>query len=150
MLYLDWTLTLTDNDLLKVRVACDLAGVAVHFPMLDPEVVRLSALVPSRDKLTLRELRRFYKRAFAGFLPAEVITKPKHGFGVPVGIWINGDPTLRERVHARLDSLGRRAIVQRSFIDNLLRLQQTDHAVYYGALTWSLFMLEEWLLAHAA
>jgi asparagine synthase (glutamine-hydrolysing) len=148
MLYLDWTLTLTDNDLPKVRTACDLAGVAVHFPMLDPEVLRLSALIPSSDKLTLRQLRRFYKRAFASFLPPEVIAKSKHGFGVPVGIWINGDPVLRRRVHARLGSLGHRGIVRRDFIDNLLRLQETDHAVYYGALTWTLFMLEEWLLAH--
>ncbi len=149
MLYLDWTLTLTDNDLPKVRAACDLAGVAVHFPMLDPEVVRLSTRVPSNEKLTLRELRRFYKRAFRGFLPPEVIAKSKHGFGVPVGIWITEDPALRERVHSRLASLGRRGIVRQPFIDELLRLQQTTHAVYYGALLWQLFMLEEWLLAHA-
>jgi asparagine synthase (glutamine-hydrolysing) len=152
MLYLDWTLTLSDNDLPKVKTACDLAGVAVHFPMLDPQVVRVSALIPSREKLSFRQLRRFYKRAFAHFLPPEVIGKSKHGFGVPVGIWINGDPMLRERVRARLDSLGRRGIVRREFIDNLLRLllrlQQTDDAGYYGAMTWSLFMLEEWLLAH--
>jgi asparagine synthase (glutamine-hydrolysing) len=148
MLYLDWTLTLTDNDLPKVRMACDLAGVAVHFPMLDPHVAAVSTRVPSEAKLTLRELRKFYKEAFAAFLPAEVLSKSKHGFGVPVGIWINGDPTLRERVHGRLASLGRRGIVRQDFIDELLRLQQTEHAVYYGALMWTLFMLEEWLVAH--
>lgn len=148
MLYLDWALTLTDNDLPKVRRACELAGVAVHFPMLDPAVVEASVRVPSADKLSLRELRKFYKEAFRDFLPAAVIGKSKHGFGVPVGIWINGDATLRERVQARLASLGRRGIVRQSFIDELLRRQQDEHAVYYGALMWSLFMLEEWLAAH--
>ncbi|CAG0939149.1 asparagine synthase (glutamine-hydrolysing) [Gammaproteobacteria bacterium] len=147
MLYLDWALTLADNDLRKVRMACDLAGVSVHFPMLDPRVAAVSTRVPSSAKLTLRELRKFYKEAFAGFLPAEVINKEKHGFGVPVGLWINGDPVLRDRVQGRLQALGRRGIVQPAFIDDLLRLQQTEHAVYYGALMWTLFMLEEWLAA---
>jgi asparagine synthase (glutamine-hydrolysing) len=148
MLYLDWALTLTDNDLPKVKVACDLAGVAVHFPMLDPEVVQISTRVPSSQKLTLRELRKFYKDAFRGFLPDAVIAKRKHGFGVPVGIWINADAQLRERVSARLRSLARRNVVRADFIDDLLRRQQSEHATYYGTLTWWLFMLEEWLLAN--
>lgn len=149
MLYLDWALTLTDNDLPKVRVTGNLAGISVHFPMLDPEVLRVSTLVPSGEKLTLGKLRKFYKEAFTGFLPAEVIGKPKHGFGVPVGIWLKEHAPLRDRMYQRLRSLGERDIVRRDFLDDLVRLQQTDHAVYYGALMWSLFMLEEWLLAHA-
>lgn len=149
MLYLDWALTLTDNDLPKVYRTAGLAGVSVHFPMLDPEVVRISTRVPSQSKLSLKVLRKFYKKAFAGFLPREIIRKPKHGFGVPVGLWINTDAGLRERVYSRLQSLGRRGIVQKPFIEELLRLQQTEHAIYYGALMWSLFMLEEWLSSHA-
>jgi asparagine synthase (glutamine-hydrolysing) len=148
MLYLDWTTTLTDNDLPKVNVACRLAGVAVHFPLLDPAVVDVSTRVPSGAKLTLRELRKFYKRAFRGILPREVLTKPKHGFGVPVGIWVNGDATLRERVHARLGALARRGIVRSELVADLLQRQQSEHASYYGALVWPLFALEEWLQGH--
>lgn len=145
MLYLDWTTTLTDNDLPKVNVACRLAGVDVHFPLLDPAVVEVSTRVPSAAKLTLRELRKFYKDAFAEILPREVLTKSKHGFGVPVGIWINRDAALRERVLGRLDALGRRGIVRRELVAELLGLQASDHASYYGALVWPLFALEEWL-----
>jgi len=150
MLYLDWALTLTDNDLPKVRFACELAGLPVHFPMLAPDVVQVSTLVASRDKLTLHSLRKFYKEAFAEFLPPAVTAKQKHGFGVPVGIWINEDPRLRERVHERLRSLAARDIVRADFIHDLQRRQQVEHATYYGTLTWWLFMLEEWLLAHGA
>jgi asparagine synthase (glutamine-hydrolysing) len=150
MLYLDWALTLTDNDLPKVRIACALAGVEVHFPMLDPAVVQVSTQVPSREKLDLRVLRKFYKQAFSGFLPPEVIAKQKHGFGVPVGIWMNADRSLAERVDARMRSLSARGIVRPGYIDELQKSRRTGHAVYYGALTWSLLMLEEWLLAHPA
>ncbi len=145
MMYLDWTITLTDNDLPKVRVTSELAGVRVHFPMLDPDVVRVSTEVPSKAKLTLSELRKFYKESFSDFLPPEVIGKAKHGFGVPVGIWVNRDADLRERVRTRLDSLARRGIVRRVVIDDLLDLQAKDHASYYGSLIWPLFALEEWL-----
>jgi asparagine synthase (glutamine-hydrolysing) len=145
MMFLDWTTTLTDNDLPKVCVTAAQAGVDVHFPLLDPGVVRISTLIPSRAKLTLRELRKFYKQVFAAFLPAEVIRKRKHGFGVPVGIWINNDAELRERLRSRLDALGRRGIVRRTVIGELLALQAGDHASYYGSLIWPLFALEEWL-----
>jgi len=148
MLFLDWTTTLTDNDLPKVTVGCGLAGVAVHFPLLDPRVVEVSTRIPSADKLTLRELRKFYKEAFTGFLPEAVLTKTKHGFGVPVGIWVNRDAALRERVCSRLDALGHRGIIRREIITQLLELQSADHASYYGALLWPLFALEEWLQAN--
>jgi len=145
MLFLDWTLTLADNDLPKVRGTCNIAGVEVHFPMLDAAVVDLSTAVPSRDKLDLRALRRFYKQAFREILPAEILTKPKHGFGVPVGLWFEKSPALGDRLHGALQSLRSRGVVRAEFIDELLRLQRTEHAVYYGALNWTLFMLEEWL-----
>jgi asparagine synthase (glutamine-hydrolysing) len=145
MLFLDWTLTLADNDLPKVRGTCNIAGVEVHFPMLDAAVVDLSVAVPSRDKIGLRSLRRFYKQAFREILPAEILTKPKHGFGVPVGLWFEKSPALGDRLHKALNSLRSRGIVQAQFIDEMLRLQRTEHAVYYGSLNWTLFMLEEWL-----
>jgi len=145
MMYLDWTATLTDNDLPKVRVACELAGVRVRFPMLDPAVVRVSTKVPSEAKLNRAELRKFYKESFASFLPPEVIRKRKHGFGVPVGIWVNQDADLRERVRERLDALARRGIVRREITDDLLDLQAREHASFYGSLIWPLFALEEWL-----
>lgn len=145
MLYLDWTLTLTDNDLPKVRVATDLAGLTAHFPMLDADVVATSVAVPTDAKLTLRSLRKFYKQTFSEFLPQGVLRKKKHGFGVPVGPWMQTDAALRGRIHAQLLSLARREIVRLDFIERLIRLQATDHAIYYGDLVWILFMLEEWL-----
>lgn len=148
MLYLDWTTTLTDNDLPKVMTTAALAGVTARFPLLSPAVVEVSTRIPSSAKLTLRTLRAFYKQAFHGFLPDGILRKSKHGFGVPVGIWINRDPLLRERVCARLDALARREIVRPELIAELLKLTRVEHASYYGSLIWPLFALEEWLQSH--
>ena len=68
MLYLDWKFTLADNDLVKVKKMCELAGVAVHFPLLDKSVVDFSCQVPASTKLHRFKLRDFYKKALTGWL----------------------------------------------------------------------------------
>ena len=45
MLYLDWRITLADNDLRKVSHMCALAGVDVAYPMLDDALVGAGALL---------------------------------------------------------------------------------------------------------
>ncbi len=97
----------------------------------------------------MRTLRAFYKKAFTGFLPERILHKQKHGFGVPVGPWIAKNADLRERVYGSLGALKERDIIQPEYIDSLIHLHQTDHAIYYGALLWPLFMLEEWFHAHS-
>ncbi len=149
MMFLDWTITLADNDLRKVRTTCEAADLYVHFPMLTRSVTDASLQVASGDKMTLRTLRAFYKDAFGKFLPEQILHKQKHGFGVPVGPWMSVNADLRERVYGRLGTLKERDIFQAGYIDNLIHLHRTDHAVYYGALIWPLFMLEEWFQTHA-
>ena len=46
MLYLDWQITLADNDLRKVSHMCSLAGVDVVYPMLDDALVEFSCKIP--------------------------------------------------------------------------------------------------------
>jgi len=85
MLALDMKYTLADNDLPKVTRSCELAGVAVRFPLLDDTMVSFSARLAPRLKLKGTRLRYFFKEALRGFLPDEIITKSKHGFGLPFG-----------------------------------------------------------------
>lgn len=149
LLYLDWTVTLADNDLRKVRAASELAGVHTLFPMLHLPVVEVSMRIPSAWKLQGGRLRAFYKRALRDFLPEEIIRKPKHGFGVPVGGWLRRHPELRRLVHARLARLKQREILAPAFIDRIITAQREGHSVYFGALLWPMFMLECWLAEHA-
>ena len=150
LLYLDWTVTLADNDLRKVRAATELAGVRVEFPMLANDVVGVSTRIPSDLKLDRRNLRAFYKDSFGDFLPPEIISKSKHGFGVPIGPWLRNHPELRKVVYEKLDALKDRKILQSQFIDQIIETQRHGHAVYYGALLWPMFMLECWLERHAS
>ncbi len=148
MLFLDWKLTLADNDLRKVTGMCQLAGIKVKYPMLDPEVVKLSCKIPSRWKMPYGKLRAFYKQSFANFLPKEIISKPKHGFGLPFGIWALEDPDIQDLVDQGLSYLEELNIFNPGFLDHTKALHTQKHAAYYGELIWLLMMLGLWLESH--
>ncbi len=148
MLYLDWKFTLADNDLVKVNRMCDLAGVQVCYPMLDTAVLELSTELNSATLLQAGELRGFYKSAFKGFLPKEIIAKSKHGFGLPFGVWMRSDRGLQSLVTDAFAGMRRRQIFAPSFLDDSLRLFREEAAGYYGELVWIITMLEMWLSSH--
>src|SRR5947208_1101643 len=83
MLAFDLKYTLTDNDLPKVVTACKVAGVDVAFPFLDDAVVAFAERLDPDLKLKGLQLRWFFKHALREFLPPEILTKTKHGFGLP-------------------------------------------------------------------
>jgi asparagine synthase (glutamine-hydrolysing) len=149
MLAFDLKYTLTDNDLPKVAIGCGTAGVDVAFPFLDDAVVSFSEKLDPALKLRGFKLRWFFKHALREFLPAETLTKSKHGFGLPFGIWLGSDKALKALAFENLDSLKTRGIVRSDFIDRLRADLLSNHATYYGELVWVLIMLEQWLQAHA-
>ena len=149
LLYMDLKFTLADNDLRKVGRTCELVGVDARYPFLEPNLVDFANRVSPELKLKGQKLRYFFKRASEGFLPREILTKRKHGFGVPCGRWMRDDPALRELAYDSLSSLGRRGYVSQAFIERLRKLHQGEHVAYYGVMVWVLTMLELWHQHHA-
>jgi len=145
MLYLDWKFTLADNDLVKVGRMCEMAGVDVRFPLLDKSVVDFSCTIPADIKLPGNKLRHFYKESCRGFLNDETLSKSKHGFGLPFGLWMKENKALRELALDNLLAFKKRKIVKDSLIDEVLDAHQSDHASYYGELIWIMVVLELWL-----
>jgi len=148
MLALDFKYTLADNDLPKVVRSSELAGVDVRFPLLHDEVVAFSARLAPDLKLRRGRLRYFFKRALQDFLPAEIITKTKHGFGMPFGRWVQTHERLRQLAFDSLADLKKRDVVRSDFIDRLTGVHVKSHADYYGTMVWILMMLEQWFAQH--
>ncbi|MDD5330487.1 MAG: asparagine synthase-related protein [Sulfuricella sp.] len=144
MLALDLRFTLADNDLPKVSRMCELAGVEVAYPLLDDEIVAFSARLAPDLKLKGTKLRYFFKQALRDFLPHEILTKQKHGFGLPFGLWLQNHHGLRELAYDSLASLKPRGVVRPGFVDELIDTHRNGHAEYYGTLIWVLMMLELW------
>lgn len=148
MMHLDLKQTLADNDLPKVSQMCALAGIEVRYPMLDDDLVEFSARLPPSLKVKGQALRYFFKEALKDYLPADIINKTKHGFGLPFGLWMKDHKKLRELSYDSLSALGKRGYVKSSYIDDVLDRHRSGYADYYGVMVWVLMMLEQWLEAH--
>ncbi|HEY8876273.1 MAG TPA: asparagine synthase-related protein [Roseateles sp.] len=149
MLAFDWRYTLAENDLPKVVGTTALAGVDVSFPLLDTRLLDFSLKLPTSYKLKGLKLRWFFKEALRGFLPDEILTKKKHGFGLPFGPWAVKDAALNALAADSLRGVAARGLVRAEFVDSLLTQRLREHAGYYGEMVWILMMLEQWLRRHA-
>lgn len=145
MLYSDWKFTLADNDLVKVSKMCEMAGVEVKYPLLEKEVVDFSCTVPGDIKLPDTKLRDFYKQSFTGFLAQETLSKPKHGFGLPFGVWMKEQSALKDMTDKYLQNFKSRGIFKISFIEEAIDTYNQGHSGYYGELIWIMLVLEIWL-----
>ncbi len=148
MLYLDVRTTLADDDLRKVEQTTALAGVGVRYPLLDEEVLSFSAKIPPAMKLDGRKLRSFFKYAVRNFLPPETLTKSKHGFGLPFGLWLKTDPGMQTLAYDSLASLKKRDIFQPAFLDSAIETHRSGHSSFHGELIWVLMLLELWFQKH--
>jgi asparagine synthase (glutamine-hydrolysing) len=149
MLAFDWRYTLAENDLPKVVGTTELAGLAVGFPLLDDRLVDFAMQLPPRYKLRGFKLRWFFKEALLGFLPDEILTKKKHGFGLPFGPWTLRHDGLKALAQESLNSMAERGLVRREFVRRLFTEFLPAHPGYYGEMVWILMMLEQWLRRHA-
>lgn len=145
----DWRYTLAESDLPKVGMTTQLAGVDVAYPFLDDALVDFSMRLPTSYKLKGLKLRWFFKQALRDFLPEQIITKKKQGFGLPFGVWALRHDGLRKLATDTLGSLGTRGVVRPAFIKTLLAERLPEHPGYYGEMVWILMMLEQWLQGHA-
>ncbi|MGE0335676.1 MAG: asparagine synthetase B [Gammaproteobacteria bacterium] len=144
LLHLDWRLTLADSDLPKVCRATTLAGLDVHYPMLDEAVFDFAARLPTGTKVTSRVLRPLYREAFKGFLPQATLTKSKQGFGLPFGVWLRENDALKAFASDQLHRLEDRGILQRGFHARFLSAEVQAYPAYFGVLVWVLVAMSVW------
>ena len=145
MLGYDFKYTLADTDLPKVTMASTAAGIASAFPLLDDRLVDFSLRLAPSLKVRGLTLRWFFKDALRDFLPKEIISKRKHGFGLPFGVWMVRHAELRRLSMRSLDMLHDSQIVRPEFLRRLDNELMPSAPGYYGELMWILMMLGQWI-----
>jgi asparagine synthase (glutamine-hydrolysing) len=150
LLYMDMKMTIADNDLRKVVGTAELAGVRVRFPLLDDQLAEFSGRLPSRLKMKGFEKRYIFKQAMRNILPKRVLYKKKHGFGVPLAVWLFQHPQLRSMARDLLHDreTQQRGYFRRDFLQKILSSDPGAHAGYYGEVIWYIIALELWHRFH--
>lgn len=131
MQWLDLHTYLPDDLLVKADRASMAVSLEVRPPFLDHRLVELAlALPPERLRRDGRG-KWILRRALAGRVPAEVLSRPKQGFSMPVRRWAEGAPDLVAEALRRLARAG------------LLRHGRPRRLG--GEQTWSLLVLDRWV-----
>jgi asparagine synthase (glutamine-hydrolysing) len=143
-LALDTETYLPGDLLLKVDRMSMAAALEVRSPFLDYRVYEFAASLPARMKLRGRTTKWALKEiAQRRGLPADLVSRRKQGFGVPVGAWLRGE--LRPWVEDLL--LDPRSL-ERGYFDpegvrRLLR-EHLDGGADHTNRVWNLAVLELW------
>jgi asparagine synthase (glutamine-hydrolysing) len=150
LLYIDVKMTLGDNDLPKVVRSAELAGIAVRFPYLDQPLAEFSGRIPANLKVRGFQKRYLFKLATRNLLPKAILQKKKHGFGLPIGMWLKTDPKLRNMAEEVFHDprTYQRGYFQRKFIDKTFAAMDRDQTPFYGDVLWPFLMLELWYRKH--
>ena len=83
-------------------------------------------------------------------MPDDTITKSKHGFGLPFGVWMKQRPDLQQIALNALQQFKQRNLLQSEFIEQAIATYKNGHSGYYGELVWIIVVLELWLEQHEA
>jgi asparagine synthase (glutamine-hydrolysing) len=83
-----------------------------------------------------------FKQAVRGLIPDGIIDRRKQGFGVPLAHWFRGPWTGFVRDLLLSETSRQRGILNRSYIEHLLRLNQRGRNL--DRQLWTLLSFEQW------
>jgi asparagine synthase (glutamine-hydrolysing) len=119
------------------------ASIESRVPFLDHVLVEFAARLPDRFKLRGFTTKRILRKAIAGLLPDEILSRKKMGFPVPFAHWARGrwQPVVRDLL---LDRRSReRGLINAAAVERLLDAHR-DGTVNGGDAIWALVNFELW------
>lgn len=133
---------LPDDLLVKVDVASMAHSLEVRSPFLDHKLMEWAASVPEDQRFAIGETKSLLKSAMRGFLPDELLYRPKMGFGVPIEHWLRREMREFTRDILLSDRARARGIFNPDAIQSLL--DRHNLGENWAIRIWALLMLELW------
>jgi asparagine synthase (glutamine-hydrolysing) len=142
MIRSDFSAYLPGDLLVKVDIATMANSLELRSPLLDVNVVEWGISLPRKHKIKGFETKHILKDVARSLVPAELIDRPKMGFGIPRADWLRTG--MREMV---IDTLTDTTSIQRGWfnptevrkvIDTHMAGEDKDN------LLWPMLMLELW------
>jgi asparagine synthase (glutamine-hydrolysing) len=149
VLYYDQTSWLPDNLLERGDRMSMAASIEARVPFLDHRLAEFVSTLPDEWRVKGATTKRVLREAARSLLPADILTRRKIGFRVPVGEWLAGE--MRDYLVEHLR--GSRSLT-RAYYDAALLDRTIDEHVSgrqaHDKLLWTLLNLEVWQRHHAA
>jgi len=142
MISSDLAAYLPGDLLVKVDIATMANSLELRSPLLDVNVVEWGVSLPQKYKIKGFETKHILKDVARSLVPAELIDRPKMGFGIPRAEWLR--TRMREMV---VDTLTDTTATQRGWF-NAAEVRKVVNIHMAGEdkdnLLWPMLMLELW------
>jgi asparagine synthase (glutamine-hydrolysing) len=119
------------------------ASVELRVPFLDRAVIEQAGRIPNSLKYRAGRQKWILSEAAAPWLPPEIASRPKTGFGAPIRSWLAGELSAVMRSTLLGDRFLSRQLFSRAGVEQLLAdLESGRRDVAY--IVWALFTFEIW------
>ncbi|MEQ1922183.1 MAG: asparagine synthase (glutamine-hydrolyzing) [Pyrinomonadaceae bacterium] len=143
MQFLDINYYMAEDILTKVDRAAMAVSLETRAPFLDPRVGQFAASLPLEYKLNGKSGKHILKKAMADLLPADILHRPKKGFGIPIAEWLKGrlNPLMHDLLNpARLRDQG---LFNAEYVQQLITEHERGIASHHKQL-WTLLVFQLW------
>jgi len=132
-------LSITD----KATMAC---SVEARVPLLDHNLVEFALSIPEDISFPNSSPKKLFGRTFKKFIPKEIISRKKDGFGMPIHEWIENwaediNKELTFHLMPEIDNLFDIEVIKKHLTNNVLRRRSAQ-------TLFSLYVLNFWLRTH--
>ncbi len=143
MQFLDINYYMAEDILTKVDRAAMAVSLETRAPFLDPRIGQFAASLPLEYKLKGKSGKHILKKAMADLLPANILHRPKKGFGIPVAEWLKG--RLNPLMHSLLDParLKDQGLFEPTYVQTLITEHERGIASHHKQL-WTLLVFQLW------
>jgi asparagine synthase (glutamine-hydrolysing) len=137
---------LSENCLVKTDRASMLASLEVRVPYLDETVLDRILPLPAQQKIIDGRLKALLMPIARRLLPREVWDRPKHGFNIPLDVWLAG--AWRPAVEAALDwGASHFNLFDYRYLRRLHAINISEGGI--GRELWNPFVLLAWAMARS-
>jgi asparagine synthase (glutamine-hydrolysing) len=143
MLRADLLTYLPEDLLVKMDRATMANSLEARAPLLDHKLVEFAARLPVDRKIAGANTKVLLRAIAKHLMPAEMVDRPKMGFGVPIGGWFRGALGDRFEELVLAPDAASRDHLDPSVAAKLLKEHRSHHAEQEHRL-WLLLMFELW------
>lgn len=137
-------ITFRDEIMTKTDRASMKYSLEVRSPLLDYRVVEKSFEIPHRFKYSHFDKKHVLKSLAYDYIPKELLSGPKRGFGVPLAKWLRGP--LKKEIDRYSDPnfLRKQDLFDIGGIKGLVQDQEHSNKIIYSSILWSYYVFQKW------